>query len=118
MNSRLIAIAHFTALFLYVFAVSALLFAELVGIEGWTINSPWLALSPAVIVIGSWWLFGGCIFTKLENWYREKELPGSSYGGIFTDYYVRRYVGIQIPRRVNQIALSILLAAPLAIALL
>jgi hypothetical protein len=53
----------------------------------------------AVLIVGSWPLFGGCPFTKWENYHREREKPGSRYHGECIVMYAEKWFGVSLPQK-------------------
>ena len=71
----------------------------------------------AVLIIGSWPLFGGCLFTKWENHYRELESLGLTYRGSCVIRYAKKWFNINLPGRLDVYILIILFILPAVTAL-
>lgn len=72
----------------------------------------------ALLVIGSWPLFGGCPFTVWEKNLREREAQGSAYTKPCMDYYAYVWFGLHLPPHLNDVILIALLLLPVASGLL
>lgn len=55
----------------------------------------------AVLIVGSWSLFGGCPLTVWENNGYEREKPGSSYRGSCFVRYAKKWLNINFPEKFN-----------------
>ncbi|MBI5470681.1 DUF2784 family protein [Candidatus Kaiserbacteria bacterium] len=67
----------------------------------------------AIIVVGSWPLFGGCLFTTWENKRRSRE-GRATYTEPCIDHYVYRWIGFRFPGKSSTYMLIVLLVLPLA----
>jgi hypothetical protein len=72
----------------------------------------------AVLIIGSWPLFGGCPFTKWENYHRERENPGSAYSGSCIVRYLKKWFNVNFPEKFHVLIPITFLILPAVVSVL
>ncbi len=68
----------------------------------------------AVLVVGSWPIFGGCPFTAWENDFRKRE-GKSPYTGPCIDHYANEWFHISLPAKLSTYLLVLILVLPIVL---
>lgn len=114
MAAKIVAVIHLATLCFYItFAISSPLLVRFYPTLFSGAYFLFLAVLPGVVIIGSWIVFRDCPLTLLEKRLLERECPGSSYRGFFTDHYLQKWLGLTVPPLLNTAILTMLLTLPI-----